>query len=93
VNCGGGWLGNVPGHQHEMHERREQGDRRHRSENKSKSSFHSLPIIHPGLVCVLEKIDLPQTISTMPAERSRSDYHRDPQSGFANRRVPSRSHF
>jgi hypothetical protein len=40
VNRRGGWLGNVRGHQHGMHKRREQGGCNQGGENKGKGSFH-----------------------------------------------------
>ena len=59
VNRGGGWLGNVRGHQHGMHKPREHGGRSQGGENKSEGSFHSSPIIQQRMSSVLEKIDLP----------------------------------
>ena len=59
VNRGGGWLGNVRGHQHGMHKPHEQGGCSQGGENKSEGSFHRFaPIIQQRMSSVLDKIDL-----------------------------------
>ena len=45
VNRGGGWLGNMRGHQHGMHKPPEQGGCGHGGENNSEGSFHRFALL------------------------------------------------